>query len=513
MSQKRRPDPALMARMQNQLRSKHRPPTQRDMKKQAAGAAAFWPTLEPPSLVMDKPVIEQVIANGVGYSEYNWTNSTYHGVVRRYSSGFPWGGGPFAVVSLTANDQTSRHDWREFQQLKTLILGPDWEAMELYPAEDRLVDQANRFYLWCVPSGVINFGLSGEHRDVRDMKPGDIPQRPFPAFPPDVPASGLLDAVPKAAEREFTVHTAGGWVFGITPTNQWVFTEDGESAAKFDLVAWNRAWARGRPYLANYKMFAVDGDATMIEMLAPEPEAADEPPAPGPGYVLKNQAGRYLFIPKPGQAEETDDIAAASNFLTESWAEHARSRYGEHWHVEPCPYPPTVTASLPTQQAKEPTFDESLAAVKATLMSPSFVVFDLKANLYIANPMPDGRHEYINALMLPHEQRDCAQRFTSPTWEPYFADKARYRLEYLTPIGPSYDPSLVPPEKQEGPAVVVYDRKIHKYLCDVTPLGHVLGHTDDIDLARRFCGDGWLAHFKALGDRYAVEEIIDDTTP
>jgi hypothetical protein len=42
-------------------------------------------------------------------------------------------------------------DWRHFQNIKNDILGPECEAVELYPAESRLVDQANKFHLWGFP--------------------------------------------------------------------------------------------------------------------------------------------------------------------------------------------------------------------------------------------------------------------------------------------------------------------------------------------------------------------------
>jgi len=112
-----------------------------------------------------------------------WENDTYYGCVKDYPSGFPIGGGPWATISISSIDETSRHDWRDFQQLKNALLGDEWEAVELYPAESRLRDPSNRFYLWCVPKGVFNFGLEDERgpmRIVLDADEAEAPQRPFP---------------------------------------------------------------------------------------------------------------------------------------------------------------------------------------------------------------------------------------------------------------------------------------------------------------------------------------------
>ena len=39
--------------------------------------------------------------------------------------------------------------FRDFQRIKNELVGPECEAVELYPAESRLVDTANQYHLWC----------------------------------------------------------------------------------------------------------------------------------------------------------------------------------------------------------------------------------------------------------------------------------------------------------------------------------------------------------------------------
>ena len=129
---------------------------------------------EPASRRQAKPAVTG--RDGLGE---HWENPDYYGCLRRYESGSPLGGGPYAVLSISATDETARHDWRDFQQLKNHLLGDEWEGLELYPAESRLVDPSNRFYLWCFPKGVIPWGLPSG-RSVRDAGELPVPQRAFP---------------------------------------------------------------------------------------------------------------------------------------------------------------------------------------------------------------------------------------------------------------------------------------------------------------------------------------------
>jgi hypothetical protein len=42
-------------------------------------------------------------------------------------------------------------DWRDLQRIKAEIVGPEHEAVEIFPAESRLVDSADQFHLWVIP--------------------------------------------------------------------------------------------------------------------------------------------------------------------------------------------------------------------------------------------------------------------------------------------------------------------------------------------------------------------------
>jgi len=51
-------------------------------------------------------------------------------------------------LSIKRLDKEPTHDWRDLQSIKNMIVGEEYEAVELYPAESRLVDSANQYHLW-----------------------------------------------------------------------------------------------------------------------------------------------------------------------------------------------------------------------------------------------------------------------------------------------------------------------------------------------------------------------------
>lgn len=71
-------------------------------------------------------------------------------------------------------------DWRHFQRIKNELLGSECEAVELYPAESRLVDTSNKYHLWGYMNPELRFPFGMDQRDVRSQG-GSVPglrQRP-----------------------------------------------------------------------------------------------------------------------------------------------------------------------------------------------------------------------------------------------------------------------------------------------------------------------------------------------
>lgn len=80
-----------------------------------------------------------------------YRNSRYLVFVRRHLTDNGEGGTTEMVhLSIKRHDQQVIHDWRDLQQVKNELVGPECEGVELFPAESRIVDTANQYHIWCV---------------------------------------------------------------------------------------------------------------------------------------------------------------------------------------------------------------------------------------------------------------------------------------------------------------------------------------------------------------------------
>jgi len=79
-----------------------------------------------------------------------WGNDDYSATVDRACEHAMGDGLTVTHISFHRRDRAPVHDWRDVQQIKSDILGADAEAVELYPAEWRVVDTANEYHLWAV---------------------------------------------------------------------------------------------------------------------------------------------------------------------------------------------------------------------------------------------------------------------------------------------------------------------------------------------------------------------------
>jgi len=69
---------------------------------------------------------------------------------------------PFIHLNIHRHDGGACKNWRHFQEIKNELVGSQYEAVELFPAESRLVDTSNEYHLWvCAdPSYRFQFGIS-----------------------------------------------------------------------------------------------------------------------------------------------------------------------------------------------------------------------------------------------------------------------------------------------------------------------------------------------------------------
>ena len=85
-------------------------------------------------------------------------------------------------MSIKRHDREPMQDWRVLQRIKTEIAGAETDAIELYPAESRVVDTANQYHLYAfVGCGPIPVGFMKGARSDNEMtntEGGRSKQRP-----------------------------------------------------------------------------------------------------------------------------------------------------------------------------------------------------------------------------------------------------------------------------------------------------------------------------------------------
>lgn len=126
-----------------------------------------------------------------------YLNDEFQVDVRELPDGWKW-------LSFKRRDKDVIHDWRKIQELKNLIVGEEVEAVELYPAESRLVDTSNQFHLFALPEGEkFPFGYGDRmivkgHDDYNKLGKGSR-QRDFENEPED--AISIEEAKQKAKDE------------------------------------------------------------------------------------------------------------------------------------------------------------------------------------------------------------------------------------------------------------------------------------------------------------------------
>jgi hypothetical protein len=93
-------------------------------------------------------------------------------------------GRAMVILAIRREDRKPIFDWRDVQWIKNQLLGPEIEAVQLFPAESRLVDTANQYYVFAyVDAGVLPFGFPTrmvvEKVNLRLHGHGKSEQRPF----------------------------------------------------------------------------------------------------------------------------------------------------------------------------------------------------------------------------------------------------------------------------------------------------------------------------------------------
>lgn len=67
-------------------------------------------------------------------------------------------------LSVKRIDKAPVRHWRHMQRIKNELCGPECEGVELYPAESRLLDEANQYHLFVVPNDGYRFPFGRQSR-------------------------------------------------------------------------------------------------------------------------------------------------------------------------------------------------------------------------------------------------------------------------------------------------------------------------------------------------------------
>jgi hypothetical protein len=102
-------------------------------------------------------------------------NSRYQVTV--YEGRMPPPYGRIVHLSFKTHDRQARHDWRDMQRIKNELVGEEFDAVEVYPAESKLVDLCNQYHLTVFLDWKLPFGF--QTRCVADGKEGKGRQRPW----------------------------------------------------------------------------------------------------------------------------------------------------------------------------------------------------------------------------------------------------------------------------------------------------------------------------------------------
>jgi len=100
-----------------------------------------------PSLPERLAWIEQQVQQLLSWDIY--CNDTYQVMIER--------NGPFIHMCIRRHDAQPCKEWKDHQQIKSQLIGPEYEAVELFPAESRLIDTTNEYHLWAHPNPRFRF--------------------------------------------------------------------------------------------------------------------------------------------------------------------------------------------------------------------------------------------------------------------------------------------------------------------------------------------------------------------
>jgi hypothetical protein len=120
---------------------------------------------------MDIPTIEEAMrSTGCSQQEASdrieWMKSQSVWVNNLYQVNVEYLPDSQAHLIIRRLDRQPVHNWTHFQAIKNELLGPECEAVEIYPKESRLVDAKHHYHLWGFRNADKSFGIGFQERQV-----------------------------------------------------------------------------------------------------------------------------------------------------------------------------------------------------------------------------------------------------------------------------------------------------------------------------------------------------------
>lgn len=98
-----------------------------------------------------------LVANPGGEPGRLFENSQYQVVQREFTTG-PLGA--YVHLTIRNRDGGRQREWGDFQRIKNELVGPDCQAVEIYPPEHDVVDTGNYYHLWVFREYRLPIGLA-----------------------------------------------------------------------------------------------------------------------------------------------------------------------------------------------------------------------------------------------------------------------------------------------------------------------------------------------------------------
>ena len=93
-----------------------------------------------------------------------YINSSY--IVVKRAAVSSWLSAPDVIhLSIKRIDNQPIRSWKDLQTIKNSLTEPEYEGIELFPAETRKVDFANQYHLWIVKDKRFRFPFSFSETD------------------------------------------------------------------------------------------------------------------------------------------------------------------------------------------------------------------------------------------------------------------------------------------------------------------------------------------------------------